>query len=113
MQNAELVLTILRDKSKESPNYKFQRLYRHLFNKDFYLKAYSKIYSKEGNMTEGTDKETIDGFSIERLIEQLKNETYYPKPVRRVYIPKKNGKKRPLGIPSFYDKLPFAEVYRI
>ena len=114
MQNAELVLTILRDKSKESPNYKFQRLYRHLFNKDFYLKAYSKIYSKEGNMTEGTDKETIDGFSIEsieRLIEQLKNETYYPKPVRRVYIPKKNGKKRPLGIPSFYDKL-IQEVVR-
>lgn len=114
MQRAELVLTILRDKSKENSNYKFQRLYRHLFNKDFYLRAYSKIYSKEGNMTEGTDKQTIDGFSIEnieRIIEQLKNETYYPKAVRRVYIPKKNGKKRPLGIPSFYDKL-IQEVVR-
>ena len=114
MQRAELVLTILRDKSKENPNYRFQRLYRHLFNKDFYFKAYSKIYNKEGNMTEGTDKETIDGFSIEnieKLIEKLKNETYYPKPVRRVYIPKKNGKKRPLGIPNFYDKL-VQEVIR-
>lgn len=114
MQKAELVLMILKDKSKENQNYKFQRLYRHLFNKEFYLRAYSKIYNKEGNMTKGTDEITIDGFSyekIEKLIEALKKETYYPKPVRRVYIPKKNGKKRPLGIPNFYDKL-IQEIIR-
>ena len=59
-------------------------------------------------MTKGVDGKTIDGFSIshiERLIGTLKDETYQPNPSQRVYIPKKNGKMRPLGIPSFIDKL--------
>ncbi|MBR0600664.1 reverse transcriptase domain-containing protein, partial [Sinanaerobacter chloroacetimidivorans] len=67
-----------------------------------------------GNMTEGVDNRTIDGFKyemIDTLIEKLKTEQYYPKPVRRTYIPKKNGKTRPLGIPSFEDKL-LQEVIR-
>ena len=66
-------------------------------------------------MTKGSDSQTIDGMSlkrIENLIDALKNETYQPKPARRTYIPKKNGKMRPLGIPSFNDKL-VQEVLRM
>ncbi len=69
----------------------------------------------QGNMTQGTDGKTIDGMSIRRidkLIESLKDESYQPQPSRRTYIPKKNGKLRPLGIPSFDDKL-IQEVIRM
>ncbi len=108
MQKAETVLGIVESKSKSDKHYKFDRLYRNLFNPDFYLQAYGKIYAKEGNMTKGTDKETIDGFGtkkVNEVIELMKNEQFHFKPVRRVYISKKDGSKRPLGIPSFYDKL--------
>jgi len=66
-------------------------------------------------MTKGTDNQTIDGMSlkrIEKIITSLKDESYQPKPSRRTYIPKKNGKMRPLGIPSFEDKL-LQEVIRM
>ena len=115
MQRAEIVLTILSQKAKEDRTFVFDRLYRNLFNPDFYLLAYSNIYSKEGNLTAGTDNMTIDGFNlklVEKLIEELRYETYRPKAARRVYIPKKNGKLRPLGIPSFRDKL-VQEVIRL
>jgi group II intron reverse transcriptase/maturase len=77
--------------------------------------AYQHTYAKPGNMTPGTDDKTVDEMSLQRiesLIESLKNETYKPNPARRVYIPKKNGKKRPPGIPSFEDKL-VQEVVRM
>jgi retron-type reverse transcriptase len=102
MQKAELVLTMLNQTSKKDRTFTFKRLYRNLFNSDFHLYAYSKIYSKEGNMTKGTDEKTIDGFNkkwITEMIEELKLERYNPNPVRRTFIPKKNGKMRPLGIP--------------
>lgn len=114
MQKADDILSILRGKSEKDKNYIFDRLYRNLFNQDFYLNAYAKIYSKEGNMTPGVDNQTIDGFNlkqIEKIIELMKNESYHPKPVARVHIPKKNGKTRPLGIPTFGDKL-VQEVVR-
>ncbi|MEC5261203.1 reverse transcriptase domain-containing protein [Bacillus amyloliquefaciens] len=114
MRSPDVVLNNLVSKSKEE-NYVFDRLYRNLYNPEFYLKAYAKIYAKPGNMTKGSDGKTIDGFShkrIDSLIDSLKNETYQPKPSRRVYIPKSNGKKRPLGIPSFDDKL-VQEVVRM
>ncbi|WP_240315421.1 reverse transcriptase domain-containing protein [Mucilaginibacter pineti] len=80
-----------------------------------YYVAYQNIYAKEGNMTKGTDGRTIDGMSIsrvEQLIIAIRNESYQPAPSRRTYIPKKNGKKRPLGISSFDDKL-VQEVIRM
>ena len=109
--------TVLDSLMKQSvrKDYMFQRIYRNLYNIEFYLMAYAKIYAKEGNMTQGIDGQTIDGMSlerIERLIESLKDCSYQPKPSKRVYIPKKNGDKRPLGIPSFEDKL-IQEVVRL
>lgn len=114
MRNPENVLNSL---SKHSGNssYKFERLYRVLFNEEMFYVAYQRIYAKPGNMTAGADGQTIDGMSIDRikqLIDNLKNETYQPVPSKRTYIPKKNGKKRPLGIPSFNDKL-IQEVVRM
>ena len=114
MRNSERVLNGL---SKHSPqvNYKFERLYRILFNEEMYYAAYQRLYAKEGNMTKGSDGKTIDGMSLTRiadLIDLLRKETYQPKPARRVYIPKKSGKMRPLGIPSFDDKL-VQEVTRM
>lgn len=114
MRNPENVLNSFVNHSK-SKNYKFERLYRLLYNREFYLVAYQKIYANEGNMTKGTDNQTIDGMSISRideLIEKMRDESYQPNPSKRIYIPKKNGKKRPLGIPSFNDKL-VQEVLRM
>lgn len=114
MRNSERVLNSLAKHSCE-PDYKFERLYRLLFNEQMYFVAYQRIYAKEGNMTKGADNCNIDNMSIsriERLIESLKDESYQPTPSKRVYIPKKNGKMRPLGIPTFNDKL-LQEVVRM
>ncbi|MFI3164638.1 MAG: reverse transcriptase/maturase family protein [bacterium] len=114
MRNPERILNSLTKHSKDL-TYKFERLYRILFNEELYLIAYKKLQGKSGNMTQGVDSETIDGMSLNRikqLIETLKDESYQPKPSKRVYIPKKNGSQRPLGIPSFNDKL-LQEVLRM
>lgn len=114
MRNPELVLNNLAAHSKVS-DYKYERLYRLLFNEEMFFVAYQRIYAKQGNMTAGTDGKTIDGMSLQRiesLIMSLKSEAYKPNPARRVYIPKKNGGKRPLGIPSVEDKL-VQEVIRM
>ena len=100
MRNPENVLNSL-SKHSGNLNYKFERLYRVLFNEEMFYVAYQNIYSKTGNMTAGADGKTIDGMSIDRveqLIGSLKNETYQPNPSKRTYIPKKNGKKRPLVV---------------
>lgn len=115
MRNPEKVLNSLINHSKDT-NYKFERLYRILYNRDMYLLAYQNIYAHEGNMTAGTDGETIDGMSLKRiddLIAKMRDESYQPKPSRRTYIMKKDGKRtRPLGIPAFIDKL-VQEVIRM
>ncbi|WP_103110978.1 reverse transcriptase domain-containing protein [Brevibacillus reuszeri] len=106
MRNPEAILYTL---SSKEESYVHNDLYRILYNKEFYFRAYGKIYAKEGNMTPGADGKTIDGFKVEKideLIVKLKNQTFSPNPSRRTYIAKKNStKKRPLGIPSFEDKL--------
>lgn len=115
MRNPQLIIDTLCSHSKTS-DYRFERLYRLLFNEEMYHAAYERLKVKQGNMTPGTDGETMDGMSlakIKRLIEGLKDETYTPHPARRTYIPKKNGKMRPLGIPSWNDKLVQEVVRRI
>lgn len=114
MRNPQSVLNSLTEQSTR-PNYKFEKLYRIMFNEEMYYQAYQKLYANPGNMTKGSDGGTIDGTSIstiKQLIEAIRDESYQPAPSRRVYILKKNGKKRPLGIPSFGDKL-VQEVIRM
>lgn len=114
MRSPENVLESLKSKACNE-NYKYQRLYRNLYNPQFYLLAYQRIQANPGNMTAGTDGKTIDGMGIKRinaLIEKVRDFSYQPHPARRTYIPKTNGKMRPLGIPSFDDKL-IQEVVRL
>ena len=86
----------------------FTRLYRYLLREEIYYAAYQKLYANKGATTKGSDNDTADGFSeqyVQRFIQELRDGSYRAKPVRREYIEKRNGKKRPLGIPSFRDKL--------
>ena len=113
MQNAETVLGVLRERGRRG--LPCNELYRQLFNPELYLLAYGRIYSNQGAMTPGADGETADGMSlakIGRIIDALRHERYRFQPVKRVYIPKKNGKQRPLGMPTWSDKL-VGEVIRL
>ena len=105
MRSPERVLNSLNEHSKDS-SYKFERLYRILFNEELFYVAYQKIASNGGSTTKGSDGRSIDEMSLARI------ESYQPHPSRRVHIPKKNGKTRPLGIPAFEDKL-VQEVVRM
>jgi len=86
-----------------------ERVYGNMVKQtDLFINAYGKLYSNRGAMTPGVDGDTVDGFSIKKvkeLIQQLKDRTFRWKPVRRTYIPKGGGKKRPLGIPTWKDKV--------
>ncbi|MDT3445730.1 maturase, partial [Pseudofrankia sp. BMG5.37] len=113
MQSAETVLGVLRERGRRG--LPLERVYRQLFNPDLYLLAYGRLYSNKGAMTPGVTGETVDGMSlatIERIIHAMRRERYRWKPVKRVHIPKKNGKKRPLGLPTWSDKL-VAEAVRL
>src|SRR5438105_1539321 len=95
-------------KMAQKPEVSFEKLFQKLYNMELWLLAYQQIAPKPGNMTEGIDGQTIDGAGLQLIadmIADLKASRYVPKPVRRVYIPKANGKLRPLGIPCFQDKL--------
>ena len=90
-------------------------LYRLMFKEDLYIVAYERIKSAPGNLTPGSDKKTIDGFSLDiihKTIQEMRTEQFQFKPVRTVYIPKPNGKQRKLGIPSTRDKI-VQEVIRM
>ena len=89
-------------------------LFRLMENPILWYKAYANIYANDGATTKGVDDVTLDGFSEKRvmaIIARLKDGSYCFQPVRRTYVPKKNGKKRPLGISSGDDKL-VQEVVR-
>ncbi len=112
MRDAETVLNVIRDRGNRG--LLLEDVYRQLFNPSLYLRAYSRIYKNDGAMTRGVTKETADGMSmkkIESIIEAIRYERFRWTPVRRVKIPKKNGKTRPLGIPTWTDKL-VQEVVR-
>ncbi len=101
MQNAETVLDVLRDRGRRG--LPCTELYRQLFNPSLYELAHGRIYANHGAMTPGADGETVDGISLAKIgaiIGALRAERYRWQPVKRVYIPKKNGKKRPLGLPA-------------
>ena len=112
MRTAETVLNIIRERGQQGRP--LERLYRHLYNRDLYLRAYGKIYRNKGAMTPGTTSETVDGMSLKKIdtiIETLRLERYRWTPVRRKYIPKSNEKLRALGLPAWSDKL-LQEVIR-
>jgi group II intron reverse transcriptase/maturase len=113
MQDAGTVLDVLRERGRRG--LPCDELYRQMFNKDLYLLAYGNVYSNQGAMTPGAGSETADGMSeakIDRIIGEMRAERYRFVPARRVLIPKKNGKLRPLGLPSWSDKL-VGEVVRL
>jgi group II intron reverse transcriptase/maturase len=113
MQDAATVLDVIGKRGARG--LPVERLYRQMFNPQLYLRAYGKLYANKGAMTPGVTGETVDGMSlarIETIIGALRGERYRWRPVKRIYIPKKNGKQRPLGLPTWSDKL-VAEVVRL
>lgn len=110
MQPTTDILARIRSDSFSHKDEVFTRLFRYLLRPDIYFVAYKNLYANNGSGTKGVNDDTADGFSeakIARIVDALKNDTYFPAPVRRTYIAKKNNpsKKRPLGIPTFTDKL--------
>ncbi len=106
MRNAATVLGIIQDRGRRG--LPLEGIYRQLYNPDLYLRAYGRLYANKGAMTPGATNETVDGMTrakIEAIIRDLRSERYRWTPVRRTYVPKKNGKVRPLGLPSWSDKL--------
>lgn len=106
LTKTERTLAIYSKRGKQGKS--LERIYRELFRPELYRMAYAQTYANEGAITKGTGEETLDGMSEERIrniIEKVKTEQYKWRPVRRTYIPKKDGRKRPLGIPSGDDKI--------
>ena len=113
MRDAATVLGIIHERGKRG--LPLEDLYRQLYNPALYLHAYARLYANQGAMTRGATDETVDGMSREKivaLIDALRHERYRWTPVRRIYIPKRNGKLRPLGMPTWSDKL-LQEVLRM
>jgi group II intron reverse transcriptase/maturase len=97
---------ILADRGRR--NLKLERVYRELYDEDRYLDCYGRLYPNDGAMTPGVTRETVDGMSLEkirRIISTLRDGSFAWAPAKRVYIPKANGKMRPLGLPTWTDKL--------
>ena len=100
MRTAKTILELIGKRGEKG--LPLERVYKLLFTRDLYLQAYGKIYRNKGAMTHGVTDETPDGMSLEKIdaiIEALRYERYQWLPARRTYIPKKSGKKRPLGMP--------------
>src|SRR2546425_5814506 len=104
MRDAATTLAIIHERGKRG--LPLEDIYRRLYNPDLYLRAYESLHNNDGAMTPGVTGETVDGMSmdkIEGIIEELRYERFRWSPARRVYIPKKNGKKRPHGMPTWRD----------
>jgi group II intron reverse transcriptase/maturase len=113
MRETNTILELIHERGKKG--LPLERVYRLMYNPSLYLTAYGKIYRNKGAMTEGGTEETVEGMSldkIETIIKALRDGTFQWRPARRVYIPKKNGKLRPLGLPDWSDKL-VPEVIRL
>ncbi|HKB35615.1 MAG TPA: reverse transcriptase domain-containing protein [Gemmataceae bacterium] len=113
MRNTDTILAIHRKRG--AVGLPLERVYKHLFNPELFLRAYGRIYRNAGATTKGATEETVDGMSlreVDRIIDLLRQERYRWTPVRRTEIPKANGRMRPLGIPTWGDKL-VQEALRI
>ena len=113
MQDAETVLNVIRERGERG--LPLENIYRLLYNRNLYLRAYGRLYSNQGAMTRGTTAETVDGMSlakIDDLTDALRYERFRWTPVRRVNLPKPKGGTRPLGLPTWTDKL-LQEVIRM
>src|SRR5437016_3924769 len=114
MRSVENVLGIIRERGRKG--LPLEDIYRQLYNPSLYLLAYENLRTNKGALTAGVvPKDTMDGMSmarIQRIIDAVRDEKYRWKPARRVYIPKKSGKLRPLGMPTGGDKL-LQEVMRL
>jgi group II intron reverse transcriptase/maturase len=113
MRETNTILGLIHERGEKG--LPLERVYRLMYNPSLYLTAYGKIYRNKGAMTEGVTEETVDGMSldkIETIIKALRDDTFQWRPARRVYIPKKNGQLRPLGLPDWSDKL-VQEVMRL
>lgn len=109
------ILENISKNSKRNKDEVFTRIYRYMLRPDLYYVAYKNLYANNGAATQGVNSDTADGFSekkIQSVIRSLTDERYTPNPARRTYIKKSNGKMRPLGIPTFTDKL-VQEVLRM
>lgn len=109
------ILTRLQENSKNNHDEVFTKLFRYLLRPDIYYTAFQNLYANNGAGTKGVDNDTADGFSedkVNQIIEALKNGTYEPKPVRRTYIKKKNGKMRRLLSQINLYRMPFVWFYR-
>jgi RNA-directed DNA polymerase len=102
--------TALHTKAKNSPSYRFYALYDKIYRRDVLGFAYDRCRANRGAPgVDGQSFADIEAYGreqwLDELMKELKNETYHPQPVRRVYIPKPDGKQRPLGIPCIKDRV--------
>jgi retron-type reverse transcriptase len=106
MRETETVLGIIRERGRR--NLPLDDVYRQLYNPNLYLASYARLYANQGALTGGATQETADGMSqqkIAAIIEEVRCERYHWTPTRRVYIPKGKGQTRPLGLPTWSDRL--------
>ena len=106
MATADTVLAVYSDRGRRG--LPLEGVYRQLYCRDLYLRAYGRIYRNAGALTPGTTEETVDAMSLEKIggiTDALRREAYRWTPAKRIHIPKKNGKMRPLGLPTWSDKL--------
>src|SRR6201997_5914303 len=108
-ESVQKLQTALHDKAKRSPDFRFYALYDKVYRQDVLAFAYECCKANGG--AAGVDNQTFEDIEtygeerwLDELAQELKNRTYQPLPVRRVYIPKPDGKQRPLGVPAFRDR---------